>query len=157
MLLVQPDVFAVGIDKKVFVGRSQKCQQFSCRRKMLLIDPASCLAVAIYFEARGERLAYQMKVGEVIMNRVDSKHYSNTICEVIKERKQFSFLWDNIPDKIKYGPVWDKSVLAATNVLLSSKRSTKACHYAHTLITNYWTVDFVGKRFGNHIFYTGGC
>jgi len=126
---------------------------------MLLIDPATCLAVAIYFEARGEKFNHQVKVGEVIMNRVDSKRYPDTICDVIKERKQFSFLWDNIPDDIDYDAAWNKSVKVMVEVIINKdkKRSTKACHYAHTLITNYWTVDYVGKRFGNHIFYTGGC
>lgn len=124
---------------------------------MLLVDPAACLAVAIYFESRGERLEYQKKVGEVIMNRVDSKRYPNKICDVIKERRQFSFLWDNIPDVIEYNAAWDRSVEASRLVLLSDKRSTKACHYAHTNITNYWTIDYKGVKHGNHIFYTGGC
>jgi len=64
---------------------------------MLLIDPATCMAVAIYFEARGELEINQVKVGEVIMNRVESKRFSNTICEVVKQNKQFRFL-NNAPE-----------------------------------------------------------
>ena len=41
-----------------------------------------CLAEAIYFESRGEPLAGQIAVAEVILNRVDSPAYPNTVCGV---------------------------------------------------------------------------
>ena len=42
-----------------------------------------CLAEAIYFEARGEALEGQYAVGEVIINRVLSKDFPNSVCGVI--------------------------------------------------------------------------
>ena len=44
-----------------------------------------CLAEALYFEARGESLNGQFAVAEVIMNRVDSKRFPNSVCGVINQ------------------------------------------------------------------------
>src|SRR5690625_3947560 len=53
--------------------------------EMVEVDESSewrCLAEAMYFEARGEGLAGQVAVGEVILNRVDSSRYPNSVCDV---------------------------------------------------------------------------
>ena len=44
-----------------------------------------CLAEAIYFEARGESIEGQYAVGEVIINRVLSDEFPNSVCGVISE------------------------------------------------------------------------
>ncbi|MEL7116266.1 MAG: cell wall hydrolase, partial [Pseudomonadota bacterium] len=44
-----------------------------------------CLAEALYFEARGETVAGQVAVAEVILNRVDNRQFPNSICGVIKQ------------------------------------------------------------------------
>ena len=51
----------------------------------------TCLALNIYHEARGEPMAGQFAIAEVTMNRVASKHYPNTICEVVYQKN-----WDQI-------------------------------------------------------------
>jgi spore germination cell wall hydrolase CwlJ-like protein len=51
-----------------------------------------CLAQAIYFEARGERLAGQLAVGEVIVNRTTSGRYPSDYCSVVTQPGQFSFV-----------------------------------------------------------------
>lgn len=45
----------------------------------------SCLTEALYFEARGESLAGQVAVAEVILNRVDSNRYPDSVCGVINQ------------------------------------------------------------------------
>ncbi|MEM1342640.1 MAG: cell wall hydrolase [Pseudomonadota bacterium] len=45
----------------------------------------ACLTEALYFEARGESIAGQMAVAEVILNRVDSVRYPDTVCDVINQ------------------------------------------------------------------------
>lgn len=45
----------------------------------------ACLTEALYFEARGESIAGQMAVAEVVLNRVDSAQYPDNICDVINE------------------------------------------------------------------------
>ena len=44
-----------------------------------------CLAEALYFEARGETVKGQFAVAEVIMNRVDSAAYPDSVCGVIHQ------------------------------------------------------------------------
>ncbi len=65
-----------------------------------------CLSEALYFEARGEDLWGQMAVAEVILNRVDSSRFPDSICGVIKEgsgrlnRCQFSYYCDGKAESI---------------------------------------------------------
>ena len=42
-----------------------------------------CLAEAVYFEARGEAVRGQIAVAQVVMNRVFSGYYPNTVCGVV--------------------------------------------------------------------------
>ncbi len=51
-----------------------------------------CLAEAVYFEARGEPLAGQLAVGEVIVNRTTSGRYPSDYCSVVTQPGQFSFV-----------------------------------------------------------------
>ena len=54
-----------------------------------------CLALAVYHEARGEPLIGQKAVAEVVMNRVASDRFPDTICGVVMQPKQFSFVSTN--------------------------------------------------------------
>jgi len=58
-----------------------------------------CLATNIYFEALTESEAGQVAVANVTMNRVNSKHFPNSVCEVVWEPKQFSWTHDGKSDK----------------------------------------------------------
>ena len=51
----------------------------------------SCLISAIYGECRNCSKKEMEAVTEVILNRVKHKKYPSTICEVVKQPKQFSF------------------------------------------------------------------
>lgn len=51
-----------------------------------------CLAGAIYFEARGEPLAGQLAVAEVILNRKQSRRFGGDVCSVVTQPGQFSFV-----------------------------------------------------------------
>jgi hypothetical protein len=58
-----------------------------------------CLATAIYFEARSRPIRGQIGVGQVIMNRVRSPQFPETICAVVYQGQmekecQFSFACD---------------------------------------------------------------
>ncbi len=50
-----------------------------------------CLALNVYHEARGEPKAGQYAVAEVTMNRVASRRFPDTVCEVVYEKR-----WDRI-------------------------------------------------------------
>ena len=44
-----------------------------------------CLANNIYFESRNQPKLGRIAVGQVTMNRVNSKRFPNTVCEVVKQ------------------------------------------------------------------------
>ena len=50
-----------------------------------LSDEVTCLAQNIYFEARSEPVAGMLAVGHVVLNRVASKRFPNTICKVVRQ------------------------------------------------------------------------
>lgn len=51
-----------------------------------------CLAGAVYFESRGEPLAGQLAVARVVVNRAESDVFPDSYCDVVFQRKQFSFV-----------------------------------------------------------------
>ena len=57
-----------------------------------LDEQANCIATAVYFEARGERLEGQLAVARVVMNRAASGRYPSDWCSVVKQPAQFSFV-----------------------------------------------------------------
>jgi N-acetylmuramoyl-L-alanine amidase len=58
----------------------------------------TCLARTVYFEARGEPLAAQKAVAEVVMNRVQ-QGFAPSICGVVYQRRQFS--WTTRPARVR--------------------------------------------------------
>lgn len=51
-----------------------------------LNNEVDCFAAALYFESRSEILAASVGVAELIFTRMKSNYYSNTACDIIKER-----------------------------------------------------------------------
>lgn len=51
-----------------------------------------CLATTIYFESKGEPLAGQLAVAQVVINRVAAGRFGQGVCGVIRQRGQFSFV-----------------------------------------------------------------
>jgi len=69
-----------------------------------------CLAQAIYFEARGEPLAGQLAVGEVIVNRTTSGRYPSDYCSVVTQPGQFSFVrGGRIPSPNEDSLAWSRA------------------------------------------------
>ena len=64
-----------------------------------LDDEARCMAGAIYFESKGEPLTGQLAVADVILNRTRSGRFPRTICSVVTQPGQFSFVrGGRVPD-----------------------------------------------------------
>lgn len=51
-----------------------------------------CLAGAVYFESRSESLAGQLAVAHVVINRAESGRFPKTMCGVVFQKSQFSFV-----------------------------------------------------------------
>jgi spore germination cell wall hydrolase CwlJ-like protein len=57
-----------------------------------LSEEMHCLASAVYFESRGEPLAGQLAVAQVIINRTDDGRFPASYCGVVYQKGQFSFV-----------------------------------------------------------------
>ena len=108
-----------------------------------------CLATAIYHEANAESVKGQIAVANVIMNRVKSKDFPNSVCGVISQKGQFS--WYN-KTKHKYN---DKTVAVAEKVLAKRVNDvTNGALFFHSGKNPYWTKKMkMTKQIGNHKFY----
>jgi len=51
-----------------------------------------CLATAVYYEARSESLAGQLAVAHVVLSRARSGRFPSSLCGVVTQRGQFSFV-----------------------------------------------------------------
>jgi spore germination cell wall hydrolase CwlJ-like protein len=116
-----------------------------------------CLALNIYFEARSEEPMGQLAVAEVTLNRVASSRYPNNVCDVVWQRKQFSWTHDGKSDKPKDAKAWDMAVRAAKlamkhrDVVIVGDEVT---HYHAEYVTPYWTTAYERvAKVGTHIFY----
>ncbi|HCX66535.1 cell wall hydrolase [Parvibaculum sp.] len=123
-----------------------------------------CLAAGIYFEARGEASEGQMAVARVILNRVSSKHYPDSICGVVYQgasRKtgcQFSFTCDrSVSKKPSERRAWAKAMRTAEYVTLGRLDDTEvapAMFYHADYVQPYWAASMVEvAKIGRHIFY----
>jgi hypothetical protein len=57
-----------------------------------LSEEMHCLASAVYFESRGEPLAGQLAVAQVVINRADDGRFPASYCGVVYQKSQFSFV-----------------------------------------------------------------
>jgi len=77
-------------------------------------EEQSCLASAVYFEAQGEPLEGQLAVAEVVLNRVRSPRFPDTVCGVVRQAAQFSFVrGGRIPRADRRLPAWRRAVAIA--------------------------------------------
>lgn len=116
---------------------------------------ATCLALTVYFEARGEEPDAQRMVAEVVMERVNSDKYPDSVCGVVWQDGQFSWTNDGKSDKPKDTVAWLQAQIVANEVLLyGGEFRTGATHYATRDTHPYWAgdMDVVGM-YGNHVFY----
>jgi len=121
-----------------------------------------CLAEAVYYEARSEVKTGQMAVAEVVLNRVKSKHYPNTVCGVVyqgAERStgcQFTFTCDGATAKMPKGALWERSQDIASLALTGSMTQItgNATHYHTTKVNPHWAPNMrPTKLIGLHQFY----
>lgn len=135
----------------------------------MLEEQAECMALNIYYEARGSSFADRVAVSDVVLNRVQDTRYPNTICEVVKQGRQdangnmirhqcqFSWYCDGKADDPQDEDLWvDAQSIAWTMLQTSRYRgiSEGATHYHATYVNPRWASDLqlVG-RIGGHIFY----
>ncbi|MBV7393825.1 cell wall hydrolase [Mameliella sediminis] len=142
---------------------------FSYSKDWLAKQPApkggaqwQCLAEALYFEARGETLEGLFAVSEVIMNRVASKRFPNSVCGVVNQgtgRKfacQFTYTCDGRPEHIDDKRAWSRVGKVARAVLdgKATGLTKGATHYHATWVSPSWARKYTKTyAHGVHIFY----
>ena len=142
-----------------------------------------CLAANSYFEARGEPFDGKIAVAQVVINRVKSNKYPNSLCKVITEgpvkeswktrkdptlpveerkyypirdRCQFSWYCDGKSDKTPDSTAWEKALLISYGVYHGNLDDfvEGATHYHASYVLPEWA-DTKTKvvQIGEHIFY----
>ncbi len=123
-----------------------------------------CLAKAIFFEARGESYAGKVMVANVVLNRTKfGKPFSNTICGVIYQPRQFSWTsnkWKRNTsfrevarkfDSKEHKAVVESLEIALKYVILDTKNTGKCTHFS-SKSDKFGRTLFI-KQVGNHKFY----
>lgn len=125
-------------------------------------EELSCLANALYFEARGEGVRGQFAVAEVVLNRVESPRYPDSICGVVyqgtgaRHACQFSFTCDGNAETISENGAYGIAKRIAGLMTEGAPRVlTDGATHFHTYAVNPdWSDKFSRTaRIGAHIFY----
>ena len=118
-----------------------------------------CLAQNIYFEAGIESVAGKAAVARVTMNRKNSKKFPNTICDVVWQRKQFSWTHDGKSDRIPSNgrKTWEQSIAVAYDAYYEGKWNglvEGATHYHADYVSPAWAKKIRRiTQIETHIFY----
>lgn len=134
----------------------------------------TCLATNIYFESRNQPLVGMIAVAQVVMNRVESDKFPDTICEVVYQSKmemndkgkwkpilnkcQFSWFCDGKPDLIVDRSSWSKSRKLAKQIYESQMIDiTEGSLYYHNHKVNPKWSKYMTKTvtINHHTFYRG--
>ena len=149
-----------------FVASPAPAQNFELEK---LFPQVQCMALNVYYEARGSNLADKVAVADVVLNRVKDTRYPNTICEVVKQgmqdsngnmrrnKCQFSWYCDGKHDRPQDQDRWVEAQGIAWNMVEEGKYrgiTEGATHYHATYVNPRWasTLQLVGS-IGAHIFY----
>ena len=107
-----------------------------------------CLATAIYHEANTESLQGKEAVANVILNRVKSNKYPNSVCSVISQKSQFSWY-----RKVKHNYT-NETLNIARRMLHNRNDNTNGALFFHSGKNPHWTKKMkMTKKIGNHKFY----
>lgn len=118
-------------------------------------EELNCLAAGVYYESKGEPLEGQLAVAEVILNRTTSGRFPRSVCGVLKQRGQFSFVrGGSIPQPPASAKAW-RTALAVAKVARGDKWDSKmsnALYFHARYVTPGWRRPRLGSV-GNHVFY----
>lgn len=140
-----------------------------------ITDEYTCLALNIYHESRGDSLAGRVAVADVVLNRMESEHYPNTVCDVVQQAVwienwkgnmvpkrhmcQFSWFCDGLSDEPKNIQAWLDAYALAMDVYdkgVFRGVTERATHYHALSIRPNWAQDrgmnYTGT-IGQHEFY----
>ncbi len=122
-----------------------------------------CLALTIYFEARGEPDVGKLAVGHVVMNRTQHPLFPRQVCQVVRQggdklryRCQFTWWCDGRSDQPRDRRAWGISRALAGLVYWDYSRdpTAGALWYHADYVRPSWQDDLTrGPKIGRHVFY----
>lgn len=115
----------------------------------------ACLAGAIYFESKGEPLSGQLAVADVIINRSKSGRFPSSICSVVKQPGQFSFVRHGSIPSIDTGRKTYRTAMAVAQIALAKAWDSpvpKALFFHAKRVSPGWGLTKVAA-IGHHVFY----
>lgn len=118
-----------------------------------------CLSRNIYWESLHEPLIGQLAVAQIVHNRVKSKKWGNTFCQVIYQPKQFS--WTNFKHirnaKPKNAMQWERakhSAMLFSRGVRVTNLDKSEFYYADYIKAPIWSENMKKKaKIGKHIFF----
>ncbi len=116
---------------------------------------AQCLAGAVYFESKGESLAGQLAVARVVMARSKSGRFPSSLCGVVYQRSQFSFVRGNSMPRIDTGSQNWRNAVAISKIAMTSswKSPVEGALFFHSRhVSPGWKLTRIGSV-DNHVFY----
>ncbi|MDK3017951.1 cell wall hydrolase [Pseudodonghicola flavimaris] len=125
-------------------------------------DNWRCLSEALYFEARGETVKGQFAVAEVIMNRVRSARYPDTLCGVIRQgtgkryQCQFTYTCDGRAEVIREPQAFERVSKVARAIMdgFAGNLTDGATHYHTLAVKPRWANVYTRTaKIGDHLFY----
>ena len=114
-----------------------------------------CLAGAVYFESKGESLAGQLAVARVVLARTKSGRFPSSICGVVYQPSQFSFVRGGKMPRIDTGSMHWKNAVAISKIAVdgSWKSPVEGALFFHArYVSPGWRLTRMGT-IDNHIFY----
>jgi N-acetylmuramoyl-L-alanine amidase len=114
-----------------------------------------CLASAIFYEARSESFEGQLAVAQVILNRVESGRFARSICGVVLQPGQFSFVRRGAIPAVKTNSKDWREALAIARIAqarLHPSSADNALFFHATHVNPKWRRSRVAS-IGNHVFY----
>ncbi|WP_261320651.1 cell wall hydrolase [Qipengyuania aquimaris] len=122
-----------------------------------LTDEMRCLAGAVYFESRGEPLAGQLAVAQVVINRSESRRFPSSYCGVVYQRAQFSFVRGGTMPRIKTGSAaWAraKKIARIAHQGLWESEAEDSLYFHATYVNPRWASKKTRRAaIKTHIFY----
>ncbi len=120
-----------------------------------LSEQMHCLAGTVYFESKGESLHGQLAVAKVVLARAESSRFPDSICGVVYQRKQFSFVRGGRMPRINTsGRHWRNAVAIAKIARDNAWRSqVEGALFFHARYVNPgWRLQRIAT-IDNHVFY----
>ena len=122
-----------------------------------LSEEMQCLAGAVYFESRGEPLAGQLAVAQVIINRAEDRRFPSSYCGVVFQRSQFSFVKNGHMPRIRTGTLAWKRAQAVARIAhrgLWDSEASDALYFHANYVRPSWSRRKVAlATIDTHVFY----